>query len=56
MPDVTATMGFKINPSLTPRAALPLYLIPTQQMGMDDSKHGGQTYPEMVKGTAATSA
>lgn len=26
----------------------------SQQIGMDDSKHGGQTYPEMVKG--ATSA
>lgn len=21
-----------------------------QQAGMDDSKHGGQTYPEMLKG------
>lgn len=24
--------------------------LPLQQIGMDDSKHGGQTYPEMVKG------
>ncbi|CAN0515357.1 unnamed protein product [Ectocarpus sp. 12 AP-2014] len=24
-----------------------------EQIGMDDSKHGGQTYPEMMKGTTA---
>lgn len=24
-----------------------------QQIGMDHSKHGGQTYPEMVKGAAS---
>ncbi|CAN0065812.1 unnamed protein product [Pylaiella littoralis] len=27
-----------------------------EQIGMDDSKHGGQTYPEMLKGAAATHA
>jgi len=31
---------------------IPKYYVP-QQIGMDDSKHGGQTYPEMLKNVTA---
>lgn len=50
-----ATVSFRALPN-----PLSLYLpvcaarsrYASQQIGMDDSKHGGQTYPEMVKGPA----
>ena len=33
---------------VSPRPSVCVFLSP-QQIGMDDSKHGGQTYPEMIK-------
>ncbi|CAM9777356.1 unnamed protein product [Ectocarpus fasciculatus] len=35
---IKATVGIRVDKEM-------------EQIGMDDSKHGGQTYPEMVKGT-----
>ncbi|CAM9373511.1 unnamed protein product [Hapterophycus canaliculatus] len=37
---IKMTIGMRVNKEM-------------EQIGMDDSKHGGQTYPEMVKGSAA---
>lgn len=40
-------ISFLTDSFVIPSAGVPH---PLQQIGMDDSKHGGQTYPEMVKG------
>lgn len=42
--------GLVSYPALLPLPSRRFRFTITQQIGMDDSKHGGQTYPEMVKG------